>query len=69
MSGSNDDEDGERPSKTAKLETDFSLFWCVRKENQKHSQNLKGSLLLANEIPSKVQTTWRYRIHSNLLSV
>ena len=28
MSSSYDDEDGERPSKTVKLETDFSLsFW------------------------------------------
>ena len=45
MSSSSDDEDGERPSKTAKLETHFSL--CATKENQKHSQNLKGNLFLS----------------------
>ena len=46
MSSSNDDKDGERPSKTAKLETDFSLcLVCQKRKSEAQSKSKKESLI------------------------
>ena len=46
MSSSNDDKDGERPSKTAKLETDFSLcLVCQKRKSEAQSKPKKESLI------------------------
>ena len=47
MSSSNDDKDGERSSKAAKVETGFHTMYGVPENKIKNSQNLKGSLLLS----------------------
>ena len=46
MSSSNDDEDGERPSKSAKLETDFSLcLVCQKRKSKAQSKPKRESLI------------------------
>ena len=45
MSISNDDEDGERPSKTAKVETDFSPCMVCQKEKSKAQSKPKRESL------------------------
>ena len=46
MSSSDDDEDGERPSKTAKLETDFSLcLVCQKRKSKAQSKPKRESLI------------------------
>ena len=47
MSSSDDDEDGERSFKTAKLETDFSLCLVNQKRKSKAHSKHEGSLLLS----------------------
>ena len=58
MSNSDDDEDGERPSKPVKLETDFSRCLMCQKRRSKAQSTPKGSLLLSwwHTVPWKVQT-------------
>ena len=46
MSSSNDDEDGERPSKTAKVETDFSPCMVCQKEKSKAQSKPKRESLI-----------------------
>ena len=68
MSSSNDDKDGERSSKAAKVETGFHTMYGVPENKIKNSQNLKGSLLLSwwhtfkstnnMEIPNTQQNTF-----------
>ena len=46
MSSSHDDEDGERPSKTAKVETDFSLCMvCQKRKSKAQSKSKRESLI------------------------
>ena len=46
MSSSNDDEDGERPSKTAKVETDFLLCMVCQKGKSKAQSKPKRESLI-----------------------
>ena len=46
MSSSNDDEDGERPSKTAKVETDFLPCMVCQKEKSKAQSKPKRESLI-----------------------